>query len=73
MEKKLGKITAQVDTFLSSKKLHTSLSIIKITAALEEGRQILQQAEIDLKCKSSATQAAQLKSQLSHFNTVFTR
>jgi hypothetical protein len=46
MDKKLEKIIAQVDTFLSSRKLHTSLQMIKITNVLEEGRQILQQFDL---------------------------
>ena len=54
MEKKLEKIASQVDTFLSSRKLHTSLQIIKITGVLEEGRQILQQLDLDIKCRPTS-------------------
>ena len=71
MERKLDKIAAQVETFLrEAKGTQTSLQLIKMTSMIEEGRQIIQQLDMNLKTTSKPN-AAQLKKKITELTTTF--
>ena len=73
MEKKLDLIVGQVDSFIKqTKNTQTSLQIIKMSGKVEEGRQLLQQFELDLKC-SSKPNVPQLKKRATEFNKALTK
>lgn len=74
IEKKLERVASGVDDFLNqAKRTQTSLEIIKMTGRVEEGRQLVQQLELDLKTRPATAQTAALKKSVAKYNQIFTR
>ena len=73
MERTLEKIVGQIDKFLTEAKgTQTSLQLIKMTAMVEDGRQIVQQLELGLKV-STKPGAAALKMKLAEHTATLRR